>query len=37
MCRFISGRGHVVAKKKLSTVSRLLKVGAPTPFSFMSS
>lgn len=37
MCRFISGRGQVVAKKKLRTVSRLLKVGAPTPFSFMSS
>jgi len=31
MCRFISGRGHVAAKKKLNTVNRLLKVGAPTP------
>jgi hypothetical protein len=28
MCRFISGRGHVAAKKKLNTVNRLLNVGA---------
>jgi hypothetical protein len=37
MCRFISGRGQVAAKKKLNTVSRLLTVGAPTPRSFISS
>ena len=37
MCRFISGRAHVAAKNKLSTINRLLKFGAPTPRTFISS
>jgi len=33
----LSGRGHVVAKKKLSAIRRLLNVGAPKFRSFVSS
>ena len=37
MCRFISTRAQVTEKKKPRTLSRLLNVAEPVPFSDISS